>query len=279
MDVFHSPNFALAPVRRARTVVTVHDLTFVVRPECAVPSLRQFLGRVVPASARRADRVLADSKATADDLVRLYSVPAERVEVVYSAADERFRPMPEAEAESVLEGLDIPRPFILTVGTLEPRKNVARLADAFLSLDIHHHLVVAGARGWLYEDILARLAREPRIHVLEGVSDSQLVALYNLAEVFAFASLYEGFGLPVLEAMACGTPVASSNAPCLPEIAGDAALLFDPEDTAAIAASVHRLATEPALREELRAAGLARAKRFSWQASAQQLKSIYESLA
>lgn len=278
VDVFHSPDFALAPVREARTVLTVHDLTFVVRPECAVPSLRQYLGRVVPRSVRRADRVLADSKATADDLMRLYGAPAERLEVVYSAADDRFRPLAESQAAALLGDLQVPRPFILTVGTLEPRKNVARLVDAFLSLDLPHHLVVAGARGWLYQQLLTKLTH-PRIHVLENVSDEQLVGLYNLADVFAFPSLYEGFGLPVLEAMACGTPVASSNAPCLPEIVGDAGLTFDPEDTTAIAKAVQRLATEPSLRAELRAAGLEQAKRFSWQRSALQLKAVYESLA
>jgi glycosyltransferase involved in cell wall biosynthesis len=276
--VFHSPDFALAPTLRARTVLTVHDLTFVVRPECAEPSLRRYLSGVVPRSVRRADRVLADSKATADDLIRLYGAAADRMEVVYAAADERFRPLPNPEAEALLADLEIPRPFILTVGTLEPRKNISRLVDAFLSLDLPHHLVVAGTRGWLYADLLEKL-QQPRIIFPERVSDEQLVGLYNLAEFFVFPSLYEGFGLPDLEAMACGTPVASSNAPCLPEVVGEAALCFDPEDTPAMAAAIKRLASEPSLRQELSAAGLEQAKRFSWHASALQLKSIYESLA
>jgi glycosyltransferase involved in cell wall biosynthesis len=277
VDVFHSPDFALAPVRRARTVLTVHDLTFVIRPECAVPSLRRYLSRVVPRSAQRADRVLADSKATADDLVRLYSLPAEHIEVVYSAADARFRPLPVAEAEQMLAGLDVPRPFILTVGTLEPRKNVSRLVDAFFSLDIPHTLVVAGARGWLYEDLLAKL-QQPRIQVVERPSDEQLVGLYNLADVFVSASLYEGFGIPALEAMSCGTPAAVSNVSSLPEVVGAAGLQFDPEDTSAIASALQRLATSPALRAELREAGFDQAKRFSWDKSALQLKAIYEGL-
>ncbi len=278
VDVFHSPDFVLAPVRRARTVLTVHDLTFVVRPECAVPSLRRYLGRVVPGSVRRADRVLADSKATADDLLRLYAVPPERLEVVYSAADARFRPLPRDEAERLLGGLDVPRPFILTVGTLEPRKNVARLIDAFTSLDLPHHLVVVGARGWLYGDLLDKL-RQPRVLAPEDVSDEQLVALYNLAGFFVYPSLYEGFGIPVLEAMACGAPVAVSNASSLPEVAGQAGLLFEPEDTAAIAAALSRLAGDASLRQELRQAGFEQAAKFSWQASAAQLKGIYEQLA
>lgn len=277
VDVFHSPDFALAPVRRARTVLTVHDLTFVIRPECAVPSLRRYLGRVVPRSTRRADRVLADSKATADDLVRLYGLPANRLEVVYSAADARFRRLPEAEAEALLGDLTVPRPFILTVGTLEPRKNLGRLVDAFLSLNIPHALVVAGARGWLYDELMAKL-RQPRIQVLDRPTDDQLVGLYNLTEAFIMPSLYEGFGLPALEAMSCGAPVAVSNVSSLPEVVGEAGLTFDPEDTAAIGAAIRSLTSEPALRSELSAAGVEQAASFSWRTSALQLKAIYESL-
>src|SRR5262249_39196165 len=159
-------------------VVTVHDLTFVVRPECAEPSLRRYLSRTVPRSVHRADAVVADSQATADDLMRLYRVPAERLEVIYSAARPPFRPLEPAEAEAMLGGLQVPRPFILTAGTLEPRKNIPRLIDAFESLDIPHHLVVVGARGWLFDDIVQKLQR-PRIVAPGHVSDEQLVALYN----------------------------------------------------------------------------------------------------
>jgi len=210
--------------------------------------------------------------------MRLYGVPAERLEVVYSAAAARFRPLPPGEAEALLAGLDVPRPFILTVGTLEPRKNISRLIDAFLSLDLPHHLVVVGARGWLYSDLVSKL-RHPRVLAPQGVSDDQLVALYNLAESFVYPSLYEGFGLPALEAMACGSPVAVSNVSSLPEVVGQAGLTFDPEDTAAIAAALGRLATDSTLRAELRAAGIEQAKHFSWRTSARQLKAIYESLA
>ncbi len=276
--VFHSPNFALAPVLRARTVLTVHDLGFEIRPECAVPGLRRFLRRVVPRSAHRADRVLADSRATADDLVRLYGVPAQRIEVVYSAADERFRPIAPELAERLIASLAIPRPFILTVGTLEPRKNLARLVDAFTSMDLPHHLVIVGARGWLFEETLAKL-NHPRILAPAWVDDEQLIGLYNLAELFVYPSLYEGFGLPPLEAMACGTPVAVSNTSSLPEVVGRAALTFDPEDDGEIAAALHRLATDPRLREELAAAGHEQARRFSWHESARQLRGIYDELA
>lgn len=227
----------------------------------------------------RADRVLADSKATADDLMRLYRVPDERLEVVYSAADDRFRRLEPPDAEALLGDLDVPRPFILTVGTLEPRKNVTRLIDAFLSLDLpRHRLVVVGARGWLYGDLLAKLDH-PRVFAPQQVSDDQLVGLYNLAECFVYPSLYEGFGIPPLEAMACGSAVAVSNASSLPEVVGQAGLTFEPEDTAAIADAVRRLVSDSALRAELSAAGLEQARKFSWTASARQLKGIYESLA
>ncbi|MBV9120043.1 MAG: glycosyltransferase family 4 protein [Chloroflexi bacterium] len=277
-DVFHSPDFVLAPVRRARTIVTVHDLTFVIRPECAEPSLRRYLSRAVPRSVHAATRVAADSKATASDLQRLYDVPASKMDVIYSAADERFQPLPPAEAEAALQGLEIPRPFILTVGTLEPRKNVARLIDVFSSLDLPHSLVVVGARGWLYGDVLAKLAT-PGVIAPERVSDEQLVALYNLADFLVFPSLYEGFGFPPLEAMACGTPVATSNAASLPEVVGTAALTFEPEDTQAMADAITKLANEPGLRHELSQAGLEQARGFSWETSAAQLKDLYTSLA
>jgi glycosyltransferase involved in cell wall biosynthesis len=209
--------------------------------------------------------------------MRLYQVPSERLEVVYSAADARFRSLPPAEAEALLAGIDVPRPFVLTVGTLEPRKNISRLVDAFLSLDVPHHLVVVGARGWLDGDLVAKL-RHPRIVAPKNVSDDQLVGLYNLAESFVYPSLYEGFGLPALEAMSCGTPVAVSNVSSLPEVVGQAGLTFDPEDTAAIATCLHRLATTPTLSAELQSAGQEQAKKFSWRTSALQLKAIYESL-
>ncbi len=278
VEVFHSPDFALAPVLRARTVLTVHDLGFEIRPECAVPSLRRFLRRVVPRSAHRADRVLADSRATADDLIRLYGVPAERIEVVYSAADERFRPIAPEEAERLIADLAIPRPFILSVGTLEPRKNLARLIDAFSSLDLPHHLVIVGARGWLFDETIAKLGH-PRIVAPAWVDDEQLIGLYNLAELFVYPSLYEGFGLPPLEAMACGTAVAVSKTSSLPEVVGSAALTFDPEDVGEIAAALQTLATDPKLRAELVAAGMEQASRFTWQDSALKLRGIYEELA
>ncbi|MBV8083907.1 MAG: glycosyltransferase family 4 protein [Chloroflexi bacterium] len=210
--------------------------------------------------------------------MRLYGVVADKLEVIYSACDARFRQLSEREAEAALAGLDVPRPFLLTVGTLEPRKNVSRLIDAFHTLEIPHHLVVVGARGWLYDELLAKLS-EPGVIAPERVSDAQLVALYNLADFVVLPSLYEGFGIPALEAMACGTPVACSNVSSLPEVVGDAGLTFDPEDTAAIAAAVHQLACEPSLRDDLAAAGLERARRFSWRESALQLQEVYASLA
>jgi len=208
----------------------------------------------------------------------LYAAPASKLEVIYSAADDRFRPLPDSEAEALLDGLEVPRPFLLTVGTLEPRKNVSRLVDAFQALDIPQQLVVVGARGWLYGDLLAKLAG-PRISAPENVSDEQLVGLYNLADFVVLPSLYEGFGIPALEAMACGTPVAASNVSSLPEVVGQAGLTFDPEDTAAIAHAMSRLANEAGLRRELSEAGQEQAKRFSWARSARQLKEVYAGLA
>jgi len=278
VDVFHSPDFVLAPVRRARTLLTIHDLSFAIVPECAEPSLRRYLDRAVPRSAHAADRIAADSQATADDLQRLYGVPSAKIEVIYSAADARFRPLPPDDAEAAVAGLALPRPYVLTVGTLEPRKNLPRLVDAFDTLDIPHHLVVVGAHGWLDTEIGARL-RSPNVLPLGYVTDEQLVGLYNLADFCVCPSLYEGFGLPAVEAMACGTPVAVADTSSLREVVGSAGLLFDPLEVDQMAAAVHRLAMEPLLRDELAQAGLEQSRRFSWDRSAAQLEELYLELA
>ncbi|MGH2469115.1 MAG: glycosyltransferase family 4 protein [Chloroflexota bacterium] len=278
VDVFHSPDFVLAPVRQARTLLTIHDLSFAIVPECAEPSLRRYLDRAVPRSVHTADRIAADSQATADDLQRLYGVPSAKIEVLYSAADARFRPLALDDAEAALAGLAVPRPFILTVGTLEPRKNLPRLIDAFHTLEIPHHLVVVGARGWLDTEIGARL-RSPHVLPLGYVTDDQLVALYKLADFCVCPSLYEGFGLPAVEAMACGTPVAVADTSSLREVVGSAGLMFDPLKVGEIAMAMHRLATEPALRSDLGQAGLEQSRRFSWDRSAAQLQALYLELA
>ncbi len=305
LDLLHAPDFVLPPTR-ARTILTIHDLAFLVHPECAVPSMVRYLSDAVPRSLRRADAVLADSRATRDDLARLLDYDPARVTVVYPGVSPRFRPLPPEETEPVRARLGLPECFVLFVSTLEPRKNLVRLLEAFARLGdggwgmgdgearapIPHppspdlHLVIAGKRGWLYAEIFAaieRLELSDRVRLLDFVDDNDLPALYNLAWAFAYPSIYEGFGLPALEALACGTPVVTADNSSLPEVVGDpttgpeepAALLAPAEDVAALAAALGRVVSETALRARLRAAGLARARQFTWERAAQQVLACY----
>ena len=284
-DLYHASDFVLPPVRKARTLLTVHDLSFLTVPQCADASLRSYLAGVVPRSVARADHILADSQATRDDLIRLLHTPADKVTVVTPGVDARFSPVDDpAELRRVRQRYNIgDRPFVLGVGTLEPRKNWPALIRAWTMLrqttSLPHRLVVAGGKGWLTEEIFAAVADSPLSEdiVLAGfVADADLPALYSTADVFAFPSLYEGFGIPVLEALACGTPVVCANNSSLPEAAGDAALLVDAHDERRLAATLQQLIEDLPLRKTLRGRGLQHAQRFTWQRSADILWQTYQ---
>ncbi len=275
LDVVFGPDFVLPP-SRARSLVTIHDLTFRVGPQWFEPPLRRYLNQVVPRNARRADHILADSAATRADIVRLLDVPAERVSVVYPGVSSDFRLLPEDESERVRQRLKLPQHFILTVGTLEPRKNLSRLLAAFALVlarassrtDIPDdlELLIVGRRGWLYDDIFATLYRlrlQSRVRILEQL-EAGLPQIYNLARVFAYPSLYEGFGLPVVEAMACGTAVITARVASLPEISGQAATLVDPYDADAIAAGIISALND----RESRRCGPEQARQYRWEAAA-----------
>jgi len=287
LDVFYSPDFVLPPTHRStRTLLTVHDLSFLHYPEAFVPALRQYLERVVPRSIARADLVLADSAGARFDIVSLLGVPSSKVQVLYSGVSPRFRPEVESGERERLQaryGLG-ERPYVLSVGTLQPRKNYVRLMRAFASLKPAvlapgTQLLIAGGQGWLYQEILAEAEKHGDwVRILGFVDDADLPALYRHAALFAFPSLYEGFGLPVLEAMACGVPVVCSNASSLPEVAGDAALLVDPLDTDGLAAAIARALADGDLREGMIARGLAQAARFTWKQAARQLLGVLNTL-
>ena len=287
VDLFHATDFVLPPtLPRTRSLLTVHDLSFIRVPDAASPSLRRYLEAVVPRSVKRADHVLADSRATKNDLMEFYRTPADKISVLYSAVDSQFsRVTDESALQEVLDrhGLkDLA--YVLSVGTVQPRKNysgairaLSRLRDAGIDL----HYAVAGGGGWLEDEMYRSIrdtAMDDRVHILGFVPDEDLSALYSGARALLAVSLYEGFGLPVLEAMACGTPVITSNLSSLPEVAGDAGILVDPLDTAAISDAIMRLLTDASLRKQLVAAGSEHVKRFSWARAASQLKSIYDEL-
>lgn len=284
IDLFHSPDFVLPPVRgRIPTLLTVHDLSFIQYPETFPAALVNYLNNVVPASVTRASHILADSASTMRDLQSMWGVAAEKITVLYSGVNERFRPVTdEATTRQLRERYGLgERPFVLAVGTVQPRKNYELLVRAFrpVAEQLPHSLVIAGGRGWLGEGLPATIERQglgERVHLIGFVDDADLPALYSAAELLAFPSLYEGFGLPLLEAMACGTPVVSSNASSLPEVTADgSAVLLSPHDEAAWSATLLNVLTDEIARGRLIEAGFARAQRFSWEAAARQLAELY----
>jgi glycosyltransferase involved in cell wall biosynthesis len=283
IDLFHATDFVLPPtLSRTRSLLTVHDLSFVRVPLAASPGLKAYLNQVVPLSVRRADHVLADSIATKDDLVALYGVSPAKVTVLLSGVGAQFH---FDDSQLNPKSRYIPSfPYILSVGTVQPRKNYGRLIQALVALRSRNydvHLVIAGGSGWLTDSIYETIESthmQNFVHFIGFADDTDLPALYSGATCFAFPSLYEGFGLPVLEAMACGTPVVTSNVSSLPEVAGDAALMVNPYDVEAIADALRRLIDDSALRTELIEKGRIRASHFSWDNSAQHLLQIYRDL-
>jgi glycosyltransferase involved in cell wall biosynthesis len=275
LDLYHAPDFTLPPVQ-ARSVLTVHDLSFVRDPESAAPGLRDYLNKVVPRSVQRADHIIAVSQATKADLIDLYHTPESKITVLYEGVDSIFKPTPNpAIRDKYALG---PTPYIFSISTIQPRKNYVRLIQALAALP-NYNLVIAGGPGWLHEPIYAEAdkpAVKGRVKFIGFVPDSDLSSLYTEAAAFAYPSLYEGFGLPLLEAMACGTPTLTSNVSCLPEVAGDAAILVDPYSVEAIAEGLKQTLAQS---EILRPKGFARAAQFRWDAVARDLLSLYQSVA
>ena len=267
------------------TVVTVHDVSFLRFPEAFTLRDRALLGTAVPYSARRARAVITPSEHARRDVVELLGIPEQRVHVTPEASGPEFRPVAAAERAAALHRCDVDGPFVLALGNLQPRKNLRRLLDAWRRLreaDLleGHRLVLAGGAHGKREPV-ARIVAEAGLGdsvLFPGyVPQADLPALYSGATAFVYPSIYEGFGLPVLEAMACGAPVACSNAASLPEVAGDAALLFDPLDADLIAASLGALLADKGLRAALVARGCSRAAGFSWAACARRTLAAYES--
>ncbi len=278
-DVLHTTYIA-PPVIPCRTVVTVHDLSFLTYPESLPPRARLLLTILVPLSVRRATRVIAISEYTRQDLVRRYRLPPEKIAVTHLAAGPAFRPRQDAHDEALPEKLI--QPFLLAVGNLEPRKNLRRLVEAFAIL-VHDRgfpgsLVLVGKKGRAANDLVSavrRLRLESRVVFTRFVDERTLIILYNRALAFVYPSLYEGFGLPPVEAMACGCPVVASNVSALPEVLGDAALLADPTSTTALANAMEAVWQQPQLANMLRDKGLVQAKMYSWNDTARKTRQVY----
>lgn len=288
-DVFFVPSHVLPLVHPRSSVVTVHDLGHRYFPEAHTATQRRYLEWSTRYHVRSAAHLVADSEATKDDLVRLYGADPEKVTASYLGVDPALHPIRDPDLLSrVRRRYGIAGPYLLYVGTLQPRKNLVRLIEAFASLvqgeeiDPDLTLVLAGKRGWLSEGIVAK-AREAgvagRVHLTGYVDEGDLAALYSGAALFVIASLYEGFCLPVLEAMACGTAVACSSTSSLPEVVGDAALNFDPHDVQEMATTIGRLLVDEDLRGELVARGHERCARFTWGACARRVMGVLEQVA
>jgi glycosyltransferase involved in cell wall biosynthesis len=284
VDVLHAPDFSMPPALRTPRVVTIHDLAFLTHPECALPSLVEYLKRVVPRAVRAARRVIAVSQNTADDLVQHLGIPRERISVIHLGVDPRFRRVEDRGTLLALDArLGLEHPLGLAVGTIEPRKNYERLIAAFAQArnqpDGPRMLAICGRKGWLYEGTFAAVEKwgvRDSVRFLEAVGDADLPALYSTADAVATPSIYEGFGIPVTEAMACGTPVVCSTGGSLPEVAGDAALTVAPEDTDGLAAALLRVVGDAEVRRQLVARGYERARAFNWDDAARAHISVYE---
>jgi glycosyltransferase involved in cell wall biosynthesis len=288
IDLFHATDFVLPPtLPRTRTLLTVHDLSFVRVPETASPALKAYLDIVVPRSARRADHILADSQATKDDLIELYKLPSDKITVLLSGVDARFQRADNSDSILTIRSrynIQPTTPYIFAVGTVQPRKNYSRLIQALARLRASGYdlqLVIAGGRGWLEDPIYETIRQEKlqnHVHFIGFADEADLPILYSGAFCCAFPSLYEGFGLPILEAMACRTPVVTSNISSLPEVAGDAALLIDPYNVDELTYSIQRLLDDPVLYKTLVQKGYERVKEFTWAKSAQHLRQVYGDL-
>ncbi len=286
-DIAHFFNYVIPHGVQGKTVVTVHDMVLHAYPETMRLRTRLMLKALLLDSMTRADCILTDSRFSAREIAAYYPQLAHKVKVLYCGVDrKRFYPVTDTKRiRRVKHRHGIAGKYILYLGTIEPRKNLLRLIQAYYLL-LHTHfdfprLVLAGGRGWQYGEILRAakpLCDRGQIVLTDYIPPDDLAALYSGAECFVFPSLYEGFGMPPLEAMACGTPVLCSHAASLPEVVGNAALRFDPYSVKQMADAMERVLSNAELREQLRTEGIARAERFTWQAAATRLYAIYNDL-
>ena len=283
-DLYHSPYY-LMPYRLGMpTILTVHDLIPLLLPRQSTWQARLLFRWALSLALRASHRVIAVSGSTAQDLQQYFRVPAERVSVIPEAPDPAFYPRSPAEVEAVRQKYGLPESFVLYVGSNKPHKNLLRLIEAWSHLTFHisrFTLIIAGVWDPRYPEprLLTERLGLRSVRWLGPVPEADLPALYSAATLFVFPSLYEGFGLPLLEAMACGVPVVCSNTSSLPEVAGDAALLADPTDAPSLAAAIAGLLEDEAQREEMREKGLQQAARFSWDRTAAMTLEMYREVA
>jgi glycosyltransferase involved in cell wall biosynthesis len=281
VDVFHSPNFELTPQKQGRSVLTIHDLCFLVYEKYAIKSARLHYGRRIKSYAQRADVIITVSENSKGDIINYLGIPPETIFVIPEGKDDKFKPQNDPETVSEIRNkYGLRRAFILHVGTLEPRKNLVGLIRAYHRSRARkeYQLVMAGGKGWMYKEIfktVGKLGLSREVIFTGYVPEDDLPALYNASSLFVFPSLYEGFGLPPLEAMACGTPVITSSVSSLPEVTADAAILVDPFNIEEIKDSIDSVLSDQELASSLKKKGLERAALFTWEKTAQKTLEVY----
>lgn len=281
-DLMHNMAFVTPLLSSVPNMVTVYDLSFMHFPERYKSSKRIYLQTQTKRSCRSAKHVVTISQSAAEDIHTLFGIPKEKIDVIYPGVHEKFQPLPIADVETFKQQNKLHHPFILHVGTLQPRKNIPLLIDAFAQLQHPTaELILVGGKGWLYDEIFAKVQAynlEDRVRFTGYVPEEDVPYWYNSADVLAFPSIYEGFGMPVAQAMACGTPVVASNSSSLPEVVGDAGFLFDPNSAIELAQHLDNILANPSLAEALKKKGFTQARSFSWQQSGQKMVNIYQKL-
>jgi glycosyltransferase involved in cell wall biosynthesis len=283
LDLLHSPDFIPPFAGQFKRVITVHDLNFLHYPQFLTVQSRRYYNDQIERAVQITDHILADSHATQLDLIKLLDVPKEKITVVWLAPNvEVYRPLDKAECAAARARLQLPDRFILFAGTLEPRKNVAGLLRAYrLLLERDPRLpdlILAGSRGWLFDEtraLIDELRLSDRVRWIDSPPDGDLAALYNAAAVFVLPSHYEGFGLTVLEAMACGAPCIISDRGSLPEVAGGAAIEIDPDDVVELAEAMNGVLNDSQLQQQLRRKGFERVTEFTWERCARETLAVY----
>lgn len=284
INLMHCPAHVIPLLSSStKTILTIHDLAFKLFPETFKWQNRVYLNFIVPLSIKNADKIIAVSKNTKEDLIREYNVNKDKIKVIYNGLDDKYKIIDDkVKLDSVKTKYNLPNDYILYLGNLEPRKNIVNLIKAYSlykSKSNNIKLVIAGGKGWLYEDIFS-LVKEKKLEkdvIFTGyVDEEDIVALYNAANLFVYPSLYEGFGLPPLESMACGTPVITSNVSSLPEVVGNAAITVDPYNIKELSEKINKILSNKDLQNKMIQRGIERAKQFTWDKTARETIKVYE---
>ncbi|MDQ3012875.1 MAG: glycosyltransferase family 4 protein [Acidobacteriota bacterium] len=282
LDVFHGTNYCIPVFSPCPTVVTIHDLSLFTQPQTHEDDNVKRGRRRMPLMARRATHIIAPSEFTKREIVEHLGIREDKIRVIFEAAREGMQPLPLDECQKALAKYGLRQPYLLHVGTIEPRKNLVTLIRAYDELlkqtDYRPQLVLCGGHGWLFDEVfklVEELKLQDQVRFTGYVADEDLPALYSAAEVFVYPSLYEGFGLPPLEAMACGTPTITSNVSSLPEVVSSAGLLHDPNSSQDLARQIITM-LDPQTREHFRQAGLKQAACFSWDRAARETQGVYD---